>query len=430
MTVTGANHDVLKEVFGKFTDAIPDWRVIGNDIPFEQRAKLGKSYDVSVRLRRAHGVTLASGATSLTAFSMNDPVSALIDRATVSGSMLIAREAFAYKMVEAALAEGKQAFIDVAGEGIADLFNTSGFYLEAFMLYGQTSFGAFAADGTNNATQDIALTAASSAPGLWAQMEGAYVDIYSDTTFGTKRNSSNTVEITGIDFSTATGQVTLSLSGNATELDAVVAGDIVVPRGFYSSGHMTLAGLDKIVTNTGSLFGINAGTYPIWAGNTAAAGSAALTFAKITSAAVQITVRCPPMEEALKVYVSPMTWVDLNDNEAALRRYTDTAGGTVKQGAKRITYYSVTGSMVEIVPHPMVKGGECFLGFPSTAVRGGVAEPNFSGTQTSPGGEPNYMVQLASTAGYEVRNWWDQFLLLQKPRAWVKMTGIVNTKAA
>lgn len=427
MAVTGATADgVFKDVFGELENTVPDWSVILQDIPFKERARLGEQYSFPVRLQRGHGITLESGSNSLTAFTLNAVKTGQHKEAQVSGSTLVGRESFAYKAVAAATGNNKQAFTDLFMDGVEDLYNTAGFYLEAFMLYGQTSFGAFAAGGTASATQDIALTAASSAPGLWAQMEGAYIDVYSDTTFGTKRNASNDVEVTGIDFDPDTGQVTLSLSGNSSELDAIVAGDICVPKGFYSSGHKTLAGLDKITTNTGTLFNIAAGTYPAWAGHTYSAGSAAATFSKITKACVAIAVRCPPMKEALKAYVSPMTWTDLNNNAAALRRYTQDTSGSVSLGTGKITYHSVAGQTIEIVSHPMVKGGEAFIGFPSLGCRGGVTEPTFD-LNKGTGQNPRFLLELSGSAGFEIRTMWDQFLILRKPRGWVKLTDIVNS---
>ncbi len=428
MAVDGSTADgVFKEVFGKLENTVPDWSIVLQDIPYKERARTGEEYIFPVRLRRGHGITLESGSTSLTAFALNAVKSGQTKQAQVSGSTLIGRESFAYKAVASATSEGKQAFIDLFADGVEDLYNTAGFYLEAFMLYGQTSFGQFAADGTNSATQDIALTAASSAPGLWAQMEGAYVDIYEDTTFATKRNSSNDVEVTGIDFAPDTGVVTLSLSGNATELDSVATNDVVVPKGFYNSGHKTLAGLDKILTTTsGTLFNIDIDTYPVWGGTTYGAGSAQATFSKIIKACVAISVRCPPMKEEVCAYVSPMTWTDLNNNTAALRRYAESTKGSVDLGTGEISYYSNVGTRIKIKSHPMVKGGDTFIGFPSLADRGGATEPTFD-LNKGTGQNPRFLLELSGNAGFEIRTMWDEFLILRKPKGWVKVTDIVNS---
>jgi hypothetical protein len=426
MAVDGSTRDgVFKQVFGDFVDAVPDWAILSNDIKFQERARVGKNYIFPVRVRRTHGITLESGATSLTAFALNDVKTGQTDQAEIDGSILLGRESFAYKAVAAAMDSGKHAFVDVFADGVEDLFNTSGYYLEAFLRYGQTSWGAFAEAGPNATTATLDVSAASCAPGLLAQLEGAYIDVYSDTTFGTKRNSNDPIEVTGFDWDPDTGVGALSLAGTAADIDAIAVGDIFVPRGAYSSGHKTFAGLDAIMSNTGTLFGISAATYPVWAGTTYDCGTAQATFAKLIKACVSIGTRCKPMKETLKAYVSPMTWTDLNNNIAALRRFADSTKGSADLGTGRITYYSNVGSSIEIVSDPLMKGGEGYVGFPSVAVRGGVSEPTFDlGKQT--GQNDRFLLELASNAGFEIRCMWDQFLILKQPKAFVKLTGIVN----
>jgi hypothetical protein len=397
------------------------------DFPFKERARIGEQYVITVRMRRGHGITLAGGSTSLTAFALNGPVSGQTAEAFVSGSTIVGEETFAYKAVAAATENGREAFVDVFGDGVEDLWTTTNFYQEAFIRYGQTSFGAFAEAGSAATTDTIALTAASSAPGLLAQMEGAYIDIYSDTAFGTKRNSNADMQITGITWDPATQQVSLNLAGNATDMAAIAAADIFVPRGAYNSGHMTKAGLDKILTTTsGTIFNVNTSTYPAWAGTSYSMGSAAASFAKLVQAMTAIGVRSPMMDEVIKAYISPMTWVDLNNNAAALRRYAESQKGSVELGTKKITYYSNVGTMLEIESDFMCKGGEGFMGFPTAVCRGGVAEPTFN-LNKGTGQNERFLYELASNAGFGIRSFCDDFVMLKIPKCWIKLTDLVNT---
>lgn len=428
MAIDGTTAEgMLKDVFGKFESAVPEFTVLSNDIPYKREAKVGKNYIFPVRFRRGHGVTLESGATSLTAFALNGVKSGQTDDASVSGSTYIGQESFAYKQVAAATGENEWAFTDVFLEGVKDMTDTANFYKEALMIYGQTSFGTFDEAGPNATTATLSLTAASSAPGLWAQMEGAYIDVYDTVAFGTKRNSSNPIEITGTTYDPDTGVVELILSGTASDIDGIAVGDVAVPRGWYSSGHKSMAGLDKILTTTsGSIFGINTATYPAWAGTTYGVGSVALTFGKLIKACVAITVRCGMLDDVVKCYVSPATWTDLNNNHAALRRYTDDNKSGISLGSKKITYYSVTGSSIEIVPHPMVKQGEAFVGIPRFMKRGGVTDVTFN-LNADTGQNPRFLLELAGYAGFEIRCMWDLFVLSPRPKAWVKLDGIVNS---
>lgn len=428
MTVNRTTADgVFKTVFGRLEQTVPKFAILTKRFPFQRAKKIGKDYQVTVRVRRSHGITFKSGDESYDAFTLAEPVTGQTKPANISGSMVVIRERMGHKATMAAAAEGPQAFADVYGETVTDTFNTLGFYQEALLLYGQTDFGVLSADGTNNATQTLVLTAATSAPGLWAQMEGAKIDIWS-AAFAAQRNGSNDITVNSISFDQATGKVSLSVTGNATELDACAATDIVVPKGFYDAvdGHQTLAGFDKIVTNTGSLFGIDAATYTVWSGNTYGIGSAELSFSKLTKGTIPIAVRAGLSDEPLEAYVSPMTWTDLNNNTAALRRLTRNEG-TVEIGAQAITYYGITGA-VKIQPHPMVKGGEAFAGMPDYVERGGVTDITFSHSDSVKEGQAQrFLRELENSNGFEFRGMWDNFLLIRKPRSWVKLTGIVNS---
>jgi hypothetical protein len=428
MAIDGTTGEGLwKDCFGELENTVPNWALVSKDIPYKERAKLGKNYLFPVRLRRGHGVTLAGGSTAFTAFALNAVKSGQTDDASVQGAMYVGRESFAYKAVAAGLANGKQAFVDVFADGVEDLYTTASFYEEAIMLYGQTSFGTFNEAGPNATTATLDLTVASTAPGLCAQLEGAYIDVYSDTAFGTKRNATNPIEVTGFLFDPGTGVGQLSLAGTASDIDAIAVGDVFVPRGWYSSGHMSFAGLDKILTTTsGTIFGIDVGTYPTWGGTTYDCGTAAATFLKMIKAAISIAVRCPPMDEEITVYCSPMTWTDFNNNHAALRRFAESTKGSLDLGTKKITYYSNAGASISIVSHPMVKAGEFFMGYTSQATRGGVSDPSFNlGKDT--GGAERFLRELAENAGFEIRVFWDLFMILRKPKAWIKGTNVVNS---
>jgi hypothetical protein len=428
MTIDGTTGEGLwKDVFGELENTVPEHAMLATDIPFKERAKLGKNYVFPVRLRRGHGITLAGGSTAFTAFALNAVRSGQTDDATVQGSMYVGRESFAYKAVAAGLANGKQAFTDVFTDGVEDLYTTAGFYLEAMLLYGQTSFGTFNEAGPNSTTATLDVSVASCAPGLLAQMEGAAIDVYSDTAFGTKRNSNAVVVITGFLYDPGTGVGQLSLSGNATDIDAIAVGDVFVPSGWYNSGHMSFAGLDKILTTTsGTMFGIDVGTYPVWGGTTYDVGTAAVTFLKMIKGCVNIATRCPYINEEIQVYASPMTWTDLNNNHAALRRMAESTKGGLDLGTKKITYYSNAGSSIAVRSHPMVKQGEFFAGFTSVATRGGVSDVTFNLNKET-GQSERFLRELPDNAGFEIRVMWDQFLILRKPKAWFKGINVVNS---
>ena len=73
----------------------------------------------------------------------------------------------------------------------------------------------------------------------------------------TQRNSNAAIVLTKAAYDATTGKVTLSVTGNTTDLDAIVSTDVFVLRGMVGGA---MDGVDKIATNSGSLFGISAST--------------------------------------------------------------------------------------------------------------------------------------------------------------------------
>ncbi len=428
MAIDGSTADgYFKDVFGDLEDTVPEYAVLANKIPYTQRQRLGEHYAFAVRMTRGHGVTFRSGAASMTAFALNPVRSGQFREAQVSGSSLVARESFAYKPVLSATREGKEAFGDLFEEGVMDLYEGSYFYLEMQLLYGQTSIGAFAEAGAAAAQQTLLLTAASSAPGLWAQMEGALFDVYVDETFAVKRNATGTFTCDSIDYDASTGQVSLTFTASSTaEADAITVNDIIVPVGWYDSvdGHQSMAGLNRIITNTGTIFNIDASQYSTWRGNTLPAGGA-LTFKTVTTAAVPIAVRTN-LNDELDCLLSPKTWTDLNDDVASVRRFLEKQGDAEATfGTDEIVYHGPTGK-IRIVPHPMVKGGDAFLGSCSrNAKMVGASKPTFDlGVE---GQNARFLRELPDNAGFEIRTMWDLAIFSPRPRGWTKISGIVNT---
>ncbi len=434
MAVDGSTADgYFKEVFGDLEDTVPEYIVLANKIPYKNSQRLGEHYIFPVRMSRGHGVTFSSGANSMTAFALNAVRSGQMRQAQVAGSAFVGRESFAYKAVMSATKKGPEAFGDLFEEGVMDLYETAHFYNELQLLYGQKPIGTFGAAGSSStSSQDVVLTAVSSAPGLWAQMEGALFDVYTDDTFGTKRNATGTFTCDGIEHDPDTGVITLSFTASVgAEAGAIVSGDVITPAGWYDdtgSAHNTMAGLDRIITTqTGTIFNIDAGVHKTWRGNLFPLGSAPLSFKKLIVGAVPIATRTNLTKE-LDCFISSRTWTDLNDNVASVKRFLDKQGDSEATfGTDEIVYKGPTGN-IRIVAHPMVKQGEAFMGScEQNAKMVGASKPTFDlGVE---GQNTRFLRELENNAGFEIRIFWDLGIILPKPRGWVKISGIANAAA-
>lgn len=355
MTTTTTTLDgYFKERYGSLEDVVPEHEVLARDIPFSSQDKLGDSYRFPVRMRRAHGHTFSSGGT---AFALNAVVSGLTQEASVSGTEYVLREQVAYAVASRAQSS-KEAFGNGFDEVVHDMHNSASFARELCMLYGGTDIGTITADpGTGPGSRTVVITEATWAPGLWAQMEGASVDIYS-AAGGTQRNSTSAVVVEAVDVETRT--ITLGL-GTESDLDDIEAGDVIIP--FNADGNW-FSGVDKIASNTGTLFGIAGATYKLWLAGAVACGSAALTMAKVTTGGAKIAVKSG--HGKVCVYMSSFTWNDLNNDHASLRRLGESTKKGVDLGTESIKYYGANG-LIELKPHPMVKAGEAFMCKPSTS---------------------------------------------------------------
>lgn len=418
MATTIASYDgYFKELYGELSQTIPEFSYLSEQIPFKEGERVGDSYHFPVRVQRSHGWTFESGANSGTAFALNAVKSGAMKDASLAGATFVMRESFAYKAVLSATQAGKAAFGDLFDEGVEDMHNTASVMREICLLYGGHSIGTVTANGSSATSITVTVTAATSSLGMFAQLEGAYIDVYS-AVGGTKRNAVGPLEVTAVDWVDSAGTVTFTSVGAAADNAAIVAGDLIVP---YGADSKWFSGIDAIARNTGTLFGIAANTYTVWKANAASAGSAELTFSKLTKATGQSAMRSGVGK--MTALVSIPTWSDLNNNTAALRRLPENKG-KVELGAESIVYHGPTGPL-EIMPHPFVKGGEAFVGDLKQFRRVGASDLTFSLGVS--GQAERFLRELSDNAGFEIRCLWDQALVCRKPRSLTKISSIVNS---
>ncbi len=211
------------------------------------------------------------------------------------------------------------------------------------------------------------------------------------------------------------------LAGDAA---SIVPGDVLIPFGEYAGGGVfsTMAGIDKILTNSGTLFNINAATFGLWRANTYSASNGPLTMTKLGNACVKSLVKGG--RGKVNAYISPWAWTDINNDTAGLRRFTESMRAEAELGTQRLKFYGPTGE-ITITAHINVKAGEAFVLQPDRFLRIGSSEPVFG----SPGedGERKFLLALPNNAAYEFRLAWDQAIFCSAPARQTKITNIVNS---
>lgn len=392
---------LFKDVYAdKLDSLIPDFGILTKKIGFSSAKKTGRDFVKAVKLSNEQGFTYGSGIQTLSSIISSD-----VDDARVRGSSLTLRTGFSYDAA-ANMTTSKGAFIEATKFKFMSMMEASTHRLEHQMLYGGHGLGDIAS--ANDGADTFVVSDATWSVGAWAGQEGAELEIYSADGL-TNRNIGANVSITSVDASTKT----ISLS--TADLSTVVATDVVWFKGAKDN---EMTGLKSIVANTGTLYGVNAASYSLWAGNTSAVGGN-LTLRKIYDGLVD-PVGKGLMEDVICL-VSPATFAVLANDQASLRRY-NTAPKRAENGSDSIDFHGANGK-IEIVIHPLVREGEA-MAFPiKRAERIGSTDITFN----TPGKGDEMFQQLANETGYECRLYSEQSIFLPCPAKCVLYTGITNS---
>jgi hypothetical protein len=404
-TAAGANtldtlNGLFKEVYAKdIEDLIPDGVKLLTKIQFSKQATVGNFYHQPVVLGMEHGVTFAGSGDD--AFSLNDAVPGQLKDATVRGTALVLRSVMGLQSASRSAEGGAKAFKQATKFLIGNMLRSITKKLEIEMLYGQIGYATLAAA---SATNTISIPAAQWAPGIWAGAEK--MPIEQRTSGGTLVKSMNVVSV---DFENKT----ITVDGVAT---AISANDVLWHKGAYGN---EFAGIHKIITNTSTIFGIDASQYVLFKGNEYDAGNAALSFAKIQDAVAKAVEK--GLDNDVMVVVNPMVWSDLLTDQAALRKYDSSySSAKMENGAKEVKFHGQNG-VIEIVPSIYCKQGFAYVISPDEMMRIGSSDVTFR----RPGKGDEFFRELENHAGYELRCYTDQALFCHSPGKNVLIKNIV-----
>jgi len=333
------------------------------------------------------------------AFALNPPIQGAIKDAVVKGYQLVLRSALSYQAASRSMGPGERAFEDATKYLVGAMLDSVTKKLEIEALYGQMEYSKASGVAVGLV---IPLTAAEFAPGVWSGAVGMPIQIY-DTTLATLRGGTSAT-VASVDLTART--ITLS-AGDAAVAAAVVATDRILHLG---AKNKEFAGIHKILSNTGTLFGIDAATYDLWKGSTfAPAAVSVLSFAIIQQAISKGVEK--GLDTDVMVLVNPGHWDDLLTQQAALRMYDSSyKSDEAENGSRTIKFHSQNG-MVEIVPSIYVKEGYAYIMCLEDWIRVGSTDVTFK----RPGQDGNFFRELEDHAGYELRCYTDQAIFCSKP---------------
>ncbi len=431
---TGTLNALYKVAYAKgVEDLIPKASKLSDMIPFvPSELQNGKQYEQPVVLSAEAGFTYSLDTQN--AYDLNESVGMNMQSAIVPGADIVLDSTVGYNQAARA-SHSATSFKSVMSTKFENMLKSSEKRLEIAMFYGQGSIGTTVANTYSavGATVALVISTASWATGIWAGSENARVKFSIASSGFLPSGVADTAAfiVTAVNVDTRTITFTEVVSGDASDLATAASvalnvhffGSVTLAASVTAPIYAEMAGLKKIITNTGSLFGIDASVYDLWRGNSVTT-TGQLTMAKVLSATSRAVQR--GLDTDAVVWVNPSTWADLASNLAALRRFDGSySRKKMDNGAETLEYTSQNGAL-KIVSYNIVKEGDCFI-FPEEKVmRIGARELGLN-DPTRPADE--IFFTIPGKAGVGLRAYTNQAIFLETPAQAVYISGIVNSLA-
>lgn len=415
---------LYKRVYGKLQNAVPECGWFLDNVEWDQSHIVGDSYHIDVQLRAENGFTY--GGSSGGAFALKASVAMGTQPAFVTPFEYVMTSQISYGAASRAKKAGPRAFaaamtlvIKSAMESVTRRLEISSHHGSSETGIGEVAIGAIV--DVNATSFYIVFAEPEWAAGVWTGAEGALLQFYDEGDALEENASVSEFTVESVDFanrkilvSSSAGLITQVETKNDTEAITV----------YFSGAHDSdMVGIDKIFSNqTGTIHGIDAGDYGLWAGNLFQNGSEALTHARVMAFCAQLRARGLKKEE-LVLEVSPFTWADLHQEQQATRMMDESyKPKRADAGFEDIRYHSPNGG-IRVVASEFVKGGSAYL-FPLSKLRRIGSEDR---EWKIPGAEDNPFHPVAGYAAAEMRIYSDQTVFCDLPAACAKITGIVNS---
>ena len=403
---------------------IPDESLLTRAIKFQGRDYLlGNQYNQPVIVRSEQGFTYSRP--NQGAFTLNPAQTMKTQNAIVDGFIILEQSGISYEAV--ARSDDVNSFRNAVDLVMGDAMESFGRRLEISLLYGQSPTGLGGlTSATNVSTTSCTLAFATGqwSAGLWTPLEGAQLNVFVSAAASAALNTTGPVTVSSIDVVNKTITIT-GAAADITAIDSgVTTGSLVRFYALDSSGNASngadeAIGLDKIMLNTGTLFGIDASVYSLWKANTYNVGSAALTLAKIQAGVAIAAAR--GLAEDVEVYVNPSVWQELSTEQVAYRMLDSSySAKKAVNGFEALEFFSQNGKLT-VLAHKYCKEGEAFLFPAKRAVRIGSSDVSFNIPGTDNG---QIFIQNPTTAGFTFRIFSQQSLLVTRPAVCIKFTGI------
>lgn len=393
----------FKEVYAsKIRDLVPEGMKMLKLAEFSAAEKLlGNLYHQPVVLGLEHGFTYGGSAGE--AFLLNAAVASPNRDAQVKGHELVLVSAISVGAASRSISS-KAAFEQETKRLVQNMLKSTQIRMEIQLMYGQSGIAKVAIVAGNLLT----ICGSEWAAGIWSGSKNAALEIRSQA--GVLRGTCNVVKP---DLKNQTVEVDVMPAGVSGNVDSENAGaDVVYFKGAYNK---EFAGLHKIITNTSTIFNIDAAEFDLFKGNTVLCGTseaakAFISFEKVEEA-IALCMEKGLTEEDVVCLVNPKHWNKLMTEQAAKRQYdTSYSSEKMENGSKSLIFYGQNGK-IEIHASLFVKEGFAYIFPPAELERIGSSDITFE----RPGFPGKFFREMETSNGYELRAYSDQALFTSAP---------------
>jgi hypothetical protein len=381
----------------------PDFAMIQKDVKFSEKDLLGDYFEQAVRLSLPGGFTRAKGDGTAGAFSLNGATAGTQKKAKVYGYQLVLQDQIPYEDLSKAAKAGPQAYKAASALFWEGMQLSMKKMLEINCLYGNVGIGKLSAYTSGDPS--ITIAASDWAPQLWAGLEGATIDVMS----GTSSTVRGSVTISSVDIDNKKIYISATVTG-------ATANDIVYFKGGYGK---EMYGLYSILSNTSTLFNIDANAYINWkaAMHTVSGAFSFQALKKGLGKGVAKGLNYP-----MNVYCSIGAFDDLVGDIHQLRQVDKSEVRRIELGQDEVVY-KYAGVAATVKAHPMVKEGHAFGVVPQFAKRVGSMDIGYGMPGRTDG---KIWFDLESTAAVEGRMYTHQGIVSEMPGVNVYWSSITN----
>jgi hypothetical protein len=338
----------FKQRFNKeISQIVPMTADILRAVNFKSDLTLGASAEFDVQLAPELGFSQGTANATL-----NGAITQATARASVTGYSLVLQSQVSYDAITRAKSSDS-AFASFSDSKFIPMVDSFRMREEYHALLGRDQgLGKV----TNNTSGVLTISEDTWIPALASSLVGAIITAYSakmtaTTASGSQHNGD--LIVTAVSLTNRT----ITVAGTNA---AVVANDYLYFKGDYTT--TSRIGLLSIAQNTGTLFGISAATYPLWAGNTYSLGTSAITLGKILQGAAKAAEKgCVGKKLVCSVPVS--AFQSLVSDEAALVQYGANKSNKAENGFEYLTFLGASGT-IEVKPHLFIPDGVAIIWAP------------------------------------------------------------------